>query len=194
MLKSVYRATMMTLLLGLLTCGLYPAIVTAVGRIFFSDKASGGIIFNGQTPVGAKLIAQNFARPEYIHPRPSAAGDKGYDGANSSGANLGPTNKKLSDKIATELTRVRGENPAMGEQPVPTDLVTASASGLDPHISPEGAIYQAARVATARHVGVDDVVALIGKHTEKPILGIIGRPVVNVLELNLALDALGKAH
>ena len=184
MLKSVYRATMMTLLLGLLTCGLYPAIVTAVGRIFFSDKASGGIIFNGQTPVGAKLIAQNFARPEYIHPRPSAAGDKGYDGANSSGANLGPTNKKLSDKIATELTRVRGENPAMGEQPVPTDLVTAS----------EGAIYQAARVATARHVGVDDVVALIGKHTEKPILGIIGRPVVNVLELNLALDALGKAH
>lgn len=194
MLKSVYRATLMTIVLGVLTCGIYPAIVTAVGRIVFSNKARGGIVFNGQTPVGARLIAQNFARPEYVHPRPSAGGDKGYDAANSSGANLGPTNKKLYDKIAAELTRVRAENPTMGEQPVPTDLVTASASGLDPHISPEGAMYQAARVAAARHVGVDVVVALIGKHTEHPVLGFIGRPVVNVLELNLALDAVGKSH
>lgn len=189
MLKSFIRSLMMTVVLLIILCGVYPAVVTGIGQVLFKDKADGGIIVKNGAPVGARLIAQGFTRPEYFHPRPSAAGDKGYDAANSNGANLGPTNKKLIDRISADVTKIRQENPDMGTQPIPTDLLTTSASGLDPQISPAGARYQAARVARARGLSLEQIVALIDQHTEQPQLGFLGEPGVNVLELNLALDA-----
>jgi K+-transporting ATPase ATPase C chain len=188
MVKSFYRSVVMTVLLLILVSGVYPGIVTGIGQALFKEKANGGIIYRNGNAVGANLIGQGFTKPEYFHPRPSAAGDKGYDAANSNGSNLGPTNKKLIDRIAGDVAKVRQENPDMGSQPVPVDLVTASASGLDPHISPAGARYQAARVAKARGLTTEAVMDLIDQHTEGPTLGLLGDPVVNVLELNLALD------
>jgi K+-transporting ATPase ATPase C chain len=143
--------------------------------------------------VGSELIAQGFANPAYLQPRPSAAGEKGYDAASSSGSNLGPTSKKLQDRIKDDLKRLKEENPD-GVGPVPADLVTASSSGLDPHVSPQGALWQAPRIAKARGVAPDRVKAVIDANVEGRTFGILGEPRVNVLLVNLALDRqFGKA-
>ena len=179
---------MATLLLGVILCGAYPLIVYGIGRIFFSDQASGGIIIRDGKPVGAKLIGQGFSRPEYFHGRPSAAGDKGYDATSSSGSNLGPTNQKFYDTLKANVEGVLKDNPTLKKGEVPTDLVTASASGLDPHISPESARVQIARVAQARRIPIDQLKSLVQEHIEGPQWGIFGESVVNVLQLNLDLD------
>lgn len=179
---------MATLLLAVILCGAYPLIVYGIGMVLFHDNATGGIVeFNGKV-IGAKLIGQGFSKPEYFHSRPSSAGDKGYDAANSSGSNLGPTNQKFYDTLKGNVEGFLKDNPTVKKGEVPTDAVTASGSGLDPHISPENALAQAERVAQARKASVYEVRELVQKHVEGPQLGIFGEPVVNVLLLNLELD------
>lgn len=142
---------------------------------------------NGGTVVGSELIGQNFTKPEYLHPRPSAAGSNGYDPTASSPSNLGPTNKALIDRIEAAAAEFRQENPDFSG-PIPADLLTASGSGLDPHLSPASALAQADRVAKARGTSADQIRAFITANTEPPTLGVLGEPRVNVLKLNLALD------
>jgi K+-transporting ATPase ATPase C chain len=188
MIKIIYRSLMSTLILVILLCGVYPLAVTGVGHLLFAQKAEGGLILKDGKVVGAELIGQNFAKPEYFHPRPSAAGDKGYDAANSNASNFGPTNQKLADTLKSNADAVLKDNPTLKKGDIPGDLVTASASGLDPHISPPGAAVQVDRVAQARKVEAAKVQALVNEHTEGPQWGLFGEPVVNVLKLNLALD------
>ena len=189
MLGTIYRSFMATVLLAILLCGVYPLVVTGFGKLLFSDKASGGIItLKDGRVVGARLIGQSFSKPEYFHGRPSAAGDKGYDASNSSGSNLGPTNQKLYDGLKKNVDQVLQENPGLKKGQVPTDLVTASASGLDPHITPDGAYVQAQRVASARKLSVEQIKKMIEDHIEGPQWGSSVSPVVNVLALNLDLD------
>lgn len=185
------RSTILTLLLAVLLCGIYPAIVTGIGTLFFSHKVNGGIIVlkDGKV-IGAKNIGQSFSKPEYFHGRPSAAGANGYDATSSSGSNLGPTSKKLADRIKNDVDSVLKENPSLKHGEVPVDMVTTSASGLDPHISPENAYAQAERVAKARGTSTEQIKNLVREHVEGPQLGIFGEPVVNVLLLNLNLDRL----
>jgi len=176
----------MTLVMTILTGLIYPLAVTGLSQVFFRDKANGSLVaVNGQV-VGSQLIGQNFTRAEYFQPRPSAAGN-GYDATASSGSNLGPTNKKLIDRVQASVDKFRKENP---EYPgvIPADLLTTSGSGLDPHISPASAEAQAARVAKARGAPVDQIHALIATHTEGRDLGFLGEPRINVLQLNLDLD------
>jgi len=173
----------MTVVLGVA----YPLFMTGISQALFSKKANGSLIAVDGKTIGSELIGQNFARPEYFHPRPSAAGDKGYDAANSGGSNYGPTNQKLVDRVKDSIAQVRQENPDY-RGPIPVDLVTASASGLDPHLSPDSAGVQMARVAKARGVPAETVAGLVRQYTEGPALGVIGEPRVNVLLLNLALD------
>ena len=184
-----------TLLIGLrvalvtlvLTGVLYPLAVTGLSQVLFHEEANGSLVTDekGQV-VGSALIAQGFSRPGYFQPRPSAAGN-GYDAAASSGSNLGPTSQKLRDRAVAEAERLRQENPdAPG--PVPAELVTTSGSGLDPHLSPEAVRWQVPRVARARHVAPERVLAVVDSHTEGRTLGVLGEPRVNVLQLNLALD------
>jgi K+-transporting ATPase ATPase C chain len=188
-MKIIYRSVMANLVLAVLLCGIYPAVVTVIGQIFFSDQANGSLIWSKDGKViGSRLIGQNFSKPEYFHSRPSSAGDKGYDAANSSGSNLGPTNQKLFDAVKGNVDAFLKDNPTVKKGEIPVDLVTASASGLDPHISPEGAFAQIDRVASARRIPIEQVRALLEKHIEGPQWGIFGEPVVNVVELNLALD------
>ncbi|MGZ3717276.1 MAG: potassium-transporting ATPase subunit KdpC [Bdellovibrionota bacterium] len=187
MIKTLYRSIMATAVLALLLCGVYPMVVYGLGKIFFADNAGGGIVYRGGHAVGAKLIGQAFTKPEYFHGRPSAAGN-GYDAANSSGSNLGPTNQKLADGLKSNVEAFLKENPTVKNGEVPTQLVTASGSGLDPHISPEAAMVQVARVATARHASADAVRELVNGQVEGPQWGLLGESVVNVLMLNLALD------
>jgi len=187
MLKTLYRSIMATLLLGIIVCGIYPLLVTGIGHLLFADQATGGLVVRDGKVVGAKLIGQAFSKPEYFHGRPSAAGN-GYDAANSSGSNLGPTNQKLADNLKTNVDAVLKENPTLKKGSVPTDLVTTSASGLDPHVTPEGAAVQGERVAQARGITLAQVQALIQSHIEGPQLGLFGEPVVNILALNLDLD------
>ena len=176
-----------TLLLAVLCCGIYPAVVWAVGQGLFSDKANGSLVrFNGKV-VGSALIAQGFAGPAYFHPRPSAAG-QGYDAVNSGGTNLGPTSKKLIEDVKKRVAGYRAENGLPSDTPVPADAVTSSASGLDPHISLANASHQAARIAAARGMTKEDVLKKVRAHTEGRTLGILGEPRVNVLMLNLDLD------
>jgi potassium-transporting ATPase KdpC subunit len=176
-----------TLLLAILCCGIYPAIVWAVGQGLFSDKANGSLVrFNGKV-VGSALIAQGFAGPAYFHPRPSAAG-LGYDAANSGGTNLGPTSKNLIEDVKQRVAGYREENGLSSDTPVPVDAVTSSASGLDPHIGVRNALLQAARVAKARGLGERELLAKVEAHTEGRTLGFLGEPRVNVLTLNLSLD------
>ena len=173
----------MTILLGIV----YPLAMTGICQVLFRDKADGSMISAGGRIVGSELIGQNFTKPEYFQPRPSAAGNDGYDATASGASNYGPTNKKLIDRVKASVEQFRKENPDY-QGPIPADLVTASASGLDPHLSPDSAHAQAARVAKVREVSVEDVDRLIARLTEGPDLGLLGEPRVNVLKLNLALD------
>lgn len=168
----------------------YPLLVTAIGQVAFHDQANGSIVEVDGRPVGSRLIGQQFAAPEYFWPRPSAAGD-GYDGAASSGSNLGPLNTDLLETVAQRAAAYRQANGLPDGAAVPVDAVTASASGLDPHISVANARIQAVRVAAARDLALDDVLALVDRHTDGRGLGVLGDPGVNVLELNIALDELG---
>lgn len=174
----------MTLVLGVA----YPLAITGISQLIFPRQSNGSLVAMGGRIAGSELIGQNFTKPEYFHPRPSAAGDKGYDATASNGSQFGPTSQKLIDRVRASIEQFRKENPEY-QSPIPADLVTASASGLDPHISPDSARAQAARVAKARGLSIDQVNGLIARHTEGPGLGLLGEPRVNVLMLNLALDA-----
>ena len=176
-----------TLLLTVLCCGIYPAVVWAVGQGLFSHKANGSLVRVDGKVAGSSLLAQGFTGPIYFHPRPSAAG-QGYDAAGSSGTNLGPTSKKLIESVKERIDAYRAENGLTPDARVPADAVTSSASGLDPHISVRNAMLQAARVAKARGLGEKEVLEKVGSHTEGRTLGVLGEPRVNVLTLNLSLD------
>ena len=185
-MKQLMIAIKATLLLTVLTGLLYPLAVTGLAQILFPHQANGSLkVVNGKT-VGSELIGQSFTKTEYFHGRPSAAGN-GYDGLNSGGSNYGPTNQKLSDRVSDDVKKFRAENPTY-TGPVPADLLTASGSGLDPHISPASADVQVARVAAARGVPADTVRQLVLAHTEGRQYGLFGEPRVNVLELNVAFD------
>jgi K+-transporting ATPase ATPase C chain len=169
-------------------CGIvYPLAITAISQIVFPRQANGSLIKVGDKVIGSELIGQNFTKAEYFHPRPSATGTNPYDGAGSNGSNLGPTNQKLIDRIKTSVEQFRKENPDY-QGPIPADLLTTSASGLDPHISPDSARAQAPRIAKARGIGADRLNGLIAQFTEAPDLGLLGEPRVNVLKLNMSLD------
>ena len=176
-----------TLLLAILCGGIYPAVVWAVGQGFFPDKANGSLVRSEGQVVGSALIAQGFSGPSYFHPRPSAAG-QGYDAGHSGGTNLGPTSKKLIGDVKRRVAAYRAENGLASDTVVPADAVTSSASGLDPHISVRNALLQAARIAKARGIAENDLLAKVGAHTEGRTFGFLGEPRVNVLTLNLALD------
>ena len=176
-----------TLLLAILCGGIYPAVVWAVGQGFFPDKANGSLVRSEGKVVGSALIAQGFSGPAYFHPRPSAAG-QGYDAVHSGGTNLGPTSKKLIGDVERRIAAYRAENGLPPDTAVPADAVTSSASGLDPHISVRNALLQAARIAKARGIAENDLLAKVGAHTEGRSFGFLGEPRVNVLTLNLALD------
>ena len=176
-----------TLLLVILCCGIYPAVVWAIGQGLFSREANGSLVRVDGKVAGSSLLAQGFTAPKYFHPRPSAAG-QGYDAANSSGTNLGPTSKKLIEDVKQRVADYRTENGLAPDARVPADAVTSSASGLDPHISVGNARLQAARVARARGIGEKDVMRKVEIHTEGRDLGFLGEPRVNVLMLNLDLD------
>jgi K+-transporting ATPase ATPase C chain len=176
----------MLLALTVLTGLAYPLATTGVAQVLFPHQANGSLVRVDGQPVGSALLGQGFTRPEYFHPRPSAAGE-GYDAAASSGSNLGPTNRRLSEAVQERLARVRKDNGLAPETRVPADLVTASASGLDPHLSPEAALLQVRRVAQARQLPAEQVRQLVLRHVRGPQFGVLGEPRVNVLELNLRL-------
>jgi K+-transporting ATPase ATPase C chain len=184
-------ACWMTLATSLLFGVIYPLVVTGLAQLLFPDQANGELIRVRGKVVGSRLIAQPFTSPGYFHSRPSAAGANGYDPTASGGSNLGPTNKALSDRITADIRKLRAENP---NAPAPVDLVTASGSGLDPHISPAAAEFQVPRVARARGLSEQEVRALVQKHTEGRQFGFLGEPRVNVLELNLDLDQHRQRH
>ena len=181
LITSVLMTVVTTVLLGLA----YPLLITGLAQLLFRDKANGQLIARNGQVIGSRIIAQPFTGAGYFHPRASAAGN-GYDAANSGGTNFGPTNQKLVDRVKQDVAAAQAENPS---RPVPIDLVTTSASGLDPHISPANAAFQLARVARERGISEEKLQALVEKHTEGRQLGILGEARVNVLELNLDLDA-----
>jgi potassium-transporting ATPase KdpC subunit len=183
--SRLYPAVALLVLITLLTGVVYPVAVWAIGQVAFHQQANGSLIVVDGKTVGSSLIGQAFSDPKYFWSRPSAAGKNGYDANGSAGSNLGPTSKDLIDRITADVDRLRAAN---GGGPVPIDLVTTSASGLDPDISPAAAEYQVARVAKARGMSEADVRAAVARHTEEPLFGFLGKPAVNVLELNLDLD------
>lgn len=183
--RYVRPAFALLLAMTVITGVAYPAIVTAVAQVAFPSQANGSMIVVNGRAVGSSLIGQAFSDPKYFWGRPSAAGKDGYDASGSAGSNLGPTSKALIDRITADVDRLRAAN---GGGPVPVDLVTTSASGLDPAISPAAAEYQVARVAAARSISATDVRAVVARHTEGQFLGFLGEPRVNVLLLNLDLD------
>ena len=182
--QNLRIAILMTIVTTILLGIGYPLAVTGLAQVLFPDKANGQLVARHGTIVGSRIIGQGFASPGYFHSRPSAAGN-GYDAANSSGTNLGPTNKKLIDAVGAAVTAARKDNPGAA---VPVDLVTSSASGLDPEISPAAALFQVPRVARERKVSEDDVRRVVDAHTDGRQWGFLGEPRVNVLLLNLALD------
>jgi K+-transporting ATPase ATPase C chain len=177
---SIAMTVVTTVLLGLI----YPMVVTGLAQVLFPHKANGQLILKNGKVIGSKIIGQGFSGPGYFHSRPSAAGN-GYDAANSGGSNLGPTNQKLLERVRADVATAQSENPGA---PIPIDMVTTSASGFDPHITPANAEFQLPRVARARGVSVEQVKAMVSKHTEGRQFVILGEPRVNVLELNLDLD------
>jgi K+-transporting ATPase ATPase C chain len=186
MWSEMKPAILITIVFTILTGLLYPLAVTGAAQALFHNQANGSLIVKNGKVVGSELIGQNFTKPEYFHPRPSAAGN-GYDAANSSGSNLGPTNPALADRLTKDAAQFRKDNPDY-TGPIPADAITTSASGLDPDITPANAMAQAARVAKARSVPLDKVEGLIAANTSGRDLGFLGEPRVNVLKLNLALD------
>ena len=193
-MKTFKTALMATAVLTVLTGIVYPIAVWGIAQTIFPSQASGSLIVAGNKVVGSSLIGQNFSSPRYFQSRPSAAGDKGYDAAGSSGSNLGPTNKALIDAVKLRLKNFVESNPGTDARQVPIDLVTASGSGLDPEISPAAASLQVARVARARGLSEDQVRQLIAENTRSRSIGIFGEPGVNVLLLNLALDRATESH
>jgi len=191
-LTELRSAVMVTLIFAVVLCGLYPLIVFGIGQVFFRDQANGSLIVDADGTIhGSKLLGQQFTADKYFQSRPSAAGN-GYDATSSGGSNLGPTSQKLNDAIAQRIADYRTQNGLATNAPVPADAVTASGSGLDPHISPRNAGLQAPRVAKARNLSVEKVLALVRANTDSASLGFLGEPGVNVLKLNLALDRLGS--
>lgn len=183
---------MVTIVFAVVCCGLYPLVVFGISQVLFHDKANGSLIVDKDGTIhGSRLLGQSFTADKYFHSRPSAAGN-GYDATSSSGSNLGPTSQKLADAIKQNIADYRTQNNLETNTPVPADAVTASASGLDPHISLRNAELQTPRVAKARGLGEDKVRELIHANTDTADLGFLGEPGVNVLPLNLALDALTK--
>jgi len=185
LLISVLMTIVTTVLLGLV----YPLVVTGLAQLFFPEKANGQLIRRNRTVIASHIIAQPFAGAGDFHPRPSAAGANGYDASNSAGSQLGPTNQKLIDRVNADVASAQAENPG---KHVPVDMVTTSASGFDPHITPAAAEFQVPRVAKARAMSEEAVRALVAQHTQGRQWGFLGEPRVNVLELNLALDSLSK--
>ncbi|HJT26721.1 MAG TPA: potassium-transporting ATPase subunit KdpC [Pyrinomonadaceae bacterium] len=185
-MKNLITAILMTIVTTILLGLAYPLVVTGLAQVIFPDKANGQLIRNAEgTIIGSHLIGQPFTSPGYFRSRPSAAGANGYDASGSGGSNLGPTNQKLIDRVMADLEKLQAENPG---KPVPIDLVTASGSGLDPHISPAAAEFQVSRVARERGMSEDELRQIVTAHTEGRQLGFLGEPRVNVLELNLDLD------
>lgn len=185
-MKNLITAILMTIVTTILLGLAYPLVVTGLAQVIFPDKANGQLIRNAEgTVIGSHLIGQPFTSPGYFRSRPSAAGANGYDASGSGGSNLGPTNQKLIDRVMADLEKLQAENPG---KPVPIDLVTASGSGLDPHISPAAAEFQVSRVARERGMSEDELRQIVTAHTEGRQLGFLGEPRVNVLELNLDLD------
>jgi potassium-transporting ATPase KdpC subunit len=185
LLMQAARVTAVTLLLTGLA---YPLLVTGLSQLLFSSRANGSLVEDEKgRVVGSELVAQGFALPGYLWPRPSAAGEKGWDASASSGSNLGPTSAKLRARVQADVERLQKENPA-APGPVPAELVTTSGSGLDPHLSPAAARWQAPRIASARSLALERVLAVVDEATEGRDLGFLGEPRVNVLLVNLALD------
>lgn len=184
MKKNLITAVLMTIATTILLGVVYPLVVTGLAQVIFPRQANGQLIQKAGQTVGSALIGQGFSGAGYFHPRPSAAGN-GYDAANSGGSNLGPTNQKLIDRVKADVSTAQSENPGTA---VPIDLVTTSASGFDPHITPAAAEFQLSRIAKERGATVDQLRLLLAKHTEPRQFGILGEPRVNVLELNLELD------
>lgn len=174
----------LTILLGVV----YPLAITGISQVVFPHQANGSLITAGGNVVGSEIIGQPFTKPEYFQPRPSAAGADGYDAAASVGSNLGPTSKKLFDRVQASVEKFRKENPEH-QGAIPADMLTASASGLDPHISPDSAQAQVPRVARGRNIAAAQIQELVSQFTEGPDLGLLGERRVNVLKLNLVLDA-----
>lgn len=182
--SGIRPALVFTGLFAVLLGFAYPALITGVGQAVFPAQANGSLIRENNTVIGSELIAQGFAGDRYFHPRPSVAG-KGYDGMASAGSNLGPASQALSDRVKADVATMSAATPG---KPVPADLVTTSGSGLDPHITPEAALYQVDRIAKARDIAPAKVRALAEKAIEHPLLGLLGEDRVNVLLLNIALD------
>jgi K+-transporting ATPase ATPase C chain len=189
LLQEVKVSALATLALLVILCGVYPLVVWGIAQVAFPNQANGSLVEVRGQIVGSGLLAQNFSGAQYFHPRPSAAGEIGYDAASSGGSNLGPLSRKLIDQVKERVAKYRTENNLPGAALVPGDAVTASGSGLDPHISIRNAEIQAPRVAQARRLSADKVKRLMQDFTEGPDLGFLGEPGVNVLRLNLALDA-----
>ncbi len=191
MLSELKPAILITIVFTILTGIIYPLVVTGAAQVIFPRQANGSLIERNGTVIGSEIIGQNFTKPEYFHPRPSAAG-MGYDASSSGGSNLGPTNPALADRLTKGAAQFRSENPDY-TGPIPADAITASASGLDPEISPANALAQVARVAETRGASADAVQKLVSDHIQQRDLGVLGESRVNVLKLNLALDQLFPA-
>lgn len=187
-MKLVLRSTLFVLVLTVLLGGAYPAAVTGIADLFWPERANGSFVTAGGRVVGSDLIGQAFTSPRYLHGRPSAAGKDGYDPTASGGTNKGPTDADLAKAVAAAVAAARADRPG-DTRPVPADLATSSASGFDPHLSPDAAEWQALRIAKARNVSEEKVLAIIRRHVEPRTLGLFGEPRVNVLRTNLALDA-----